>query len=43
MSLNTIKRRLISNNPYKLMIDVINDLKLIFSNAMTYYSVSNVD
>lgn len=44
MSLNIIKHRLTSDDkPYTLLVDVINDLKLIFSNGMTYYSVSNID
>lgn len=41
ISLNDIKNCLESNS-YSNIIDVVNDLKRVFSNAMSYYSVSSI-
>lgn len=42
ISLNDIKARLECDKSYTKIFDIIKDLKLVFSNATTYYSVSKI-
>lgn len=43
ISLNDIKRRLINEKSYESINDVIQDIKLVFSNAISYYYVSVIN